>query len=875
MPDDHVRVSAESRRASGRPVVGPLLAATLLLLAWPATSDAQDERIRVVERITVDAEGHDLPLITSSFRVRAPASNRYVKDLLTQPRTSDAYAEALRELLAGMGTFPIGWWQPSDPFAPHLPRPRPRIKDGQAHFVLRTGRRITGDEDEAHYGHWRVTSDGSRIELMLRPERPGLRTILTVRVRLRGALLRSTTPPPSQAGGGDPLTWRLDSKTGLRPIALTAEAQGEAARYLAVNRADWGLLYPLSYALSGGVVFIVLLWLTGSRAVLKAFALLVFTIGLAVVGAQLWDDNHAAGGALLLAPSLAIAHQAYGARNLGRRARRKPERLTSLAHAGVMLAFLSAATASLLRIRAQPFVVLEPGWSVVADCLQVAIPAVTLAFVLTRVVPRCSSPRRTRAAVAGVLVMTGAGLVLSLYWWGANVNVGEEVATALGMLLVAGSASLGTAAVVSLMAKLWPPQRGAGVRRSLGLAAAALIVVSLLGSWIRFRWIGYERYVAQHELLTGTPLPERFSYWVQYDAYAYAAVLGTWLLDLAPFFALAGALGYLHANRRSASPMVSEPELAVPLLVLLFATFVGTTGGELYFYRIPIAFTVAFVALWLILSRRHLTASRISERFHEVDRDLVLKSSGLGKGRSMTGPPALVQHLRSGFLPRDEEQASGSRVADARAHALEPGPHPDWWANAVASVRLGALVAVLPAVHYLYAAWAQRRGEWGLGVSPFGLLDASLWLLYEYAFWLVASFTLGALYLRLPGRTGVVKGFVLGSVFALAQAAAEALPGRYDVVSLPFVAAEAIVVLALVGLFVDLRTVRLRNLGWQDLLALYDAGEWQLRLRYVGVALPVLFVLAQQVISGAAEQTITELVNAAQTLPQPGGPPAR
>ena len=108
----------------------------------------------------------------------------------------------------------------------------------------------------------------------------------------------------------------------------------------------------------------------------------------------------------------------------------------------------------------------------------------------------------------------------------------------------------------------------------------------------------------------------------------------------------------------------------------------------------------------------------------------------------------------------------------------------------------------------------------------------------------------------------------------MAQAVGEALPGRFDVLSLPFRAAEAAGFLALVGLLVDRLTLREANQGWAQLRERYDAGQWQVRLRYVAVVLPVVLLLSQQLISGSARQTITSVVLAAQTVPTQSGPGA-
>jgi hypothetical protein len=147
---------------------------------------------------------------------------------------------------------------------------------------------------------------------------------------------------------------------------------------------------------------------------------------------------------------------------------------------------------------------------------------------------------------------------------------------------------------------------------------------------------------------------------------------------------------------------------------------------------------------------------------------------------------------------RDATTDNGATAWSEQELALALGPQITWWRNGLYAAKIGSFVA-LPAVTY-DAYQSFRTGFFGMPFhSNSGLFDLMLWVASEALQWLVASFTLGALWPSLLGRRGVHKGLALGAVI-VAAAGTETLvsrafgqPGAFDL------ATRAVLILGYLG----------------------------------------------------------------------------
>ncbi|MGW5261882.1 DUF6185 family protein [Microbispora sp. NPDC004025] len=107
--------------------------------------------------------------------------------------------------------------------------------------------------------------------------------------------------------------------------------------------------------------------------------------------------------------------------------------------------------------------------------------------------------------------------------------------------------------------------------------------------------------------------------------------------------------------------------------------------------------------------------------------------------------------------------------------ALSRGPGVSWWANARLAARYASYVGAPAAVFLIWATWStDSRGRDGwldrLG-DPNGFYGLAGDLIGGLLIWPVAGFVLGALWRRLPGRRGYLKGAVPVLAYAAATGA--------------------------------------------------------------------------------------------------------
>lgn len=325
---------------------------------------------------------------------------------------------------------------------------------------------------------------------------------------------------------------------------------------------------------------------------------------------------------------------------------------------------------------------------------------------------------------------------------------------------------------------------------------------------------------------------------------AHAAVTG--LLDgvLPPFFLL-GNMSYLlwplivlllllllrlH-GRRTDSVGSSTVWLVVFLFVVGTIRWPGTYAGV----PVPLAALVGLAALPLLLRltrRGEVADPEVSRRRLAVIvdeyRDLEAREKGLRK-RWAAGEiddadyhrenAPVVDRIRGlrGEIGLDPDREDGLSPLDV---ALSRGPGGSWWANARLAARYASFVGAPAAVFLIWATWStdsQGHDGWLDRLrDPHGFYGLAGDLIGGLLIWPVAGFVLGALWRRLPGRRGYLKGVVPVLAYAAATGAHAALnnfigqaPVRGSLVRVLLL----FLVLTVVAVLMDARTLQTRPGG--------------------------------------------------------------
>ncbi|MEU8173332.1 DUF6185 family protein [Microbispora hainanensis] len=288
-----------------------------------------------------------------------------------------------------------------------------------------------------------------------------------------------------------------------------------------------------------------------------------------------------------------------------------------------------------------------------------------------------------------------------------------------------------------------------------------------------------------------------------YVAHAAVAGLRTWgflpAAAMSPFFLLRG-LAYLMwplvvlllllllrlHGRRTDSVGPSTLSLLVFLFVVGTIRWLNTYAGMPF----PLAGLVGLAALPLLLRltrRAEVADPGVSRRrlamIVDEYRDLEQREKGLRRRWAAgelddeehtkeLGPVVdRIRRLRM-EIGLDSDREDGLSPLDV---ALSRGPGVTWWANARLAARYASYVGAPAAVFLIWATWStDSRGHDGwldrLG-DPNGFYGLAGDLIGGLLIWPVAGFVLGALWRRLPGRRGYLKGVVPVLAYAAATGA--------------------------------------------------------------------------------------------------------
>jgi hypothetical protein len=201
-----------------------------------------------------------------------------------------------------------------------------------------------------------------------------------------------------------------------------------------------------------------------------------------------------------------------------------------------------------------------------------------------------------------------------------------------------------------------------------------------------------------------------------------------------------------------------------------------------------------------------------------------------------------------------------------RRLALTLGPMDTLWDNGILAAKIGGVIGLIPIGYFFYILITQQARE-QLG-SYFGVLSIVFNVASEVAFWLVAAFIMGYLYLYLPGRNGVFKGTFLAIIYWIAEMSNVLvslwLTQSYST-TWTFRALQLSLFLVALGVAIDWYTLKRQNIYWRNLLDYYKLNDVRVLIGYASPLVLAVLAIGQQLLSGQAQQAVTELI---KTLPQ-------
>jgi hypothetical protein len=882
----------------------------------------------VTSTIVVDAASADYPQMSARLELRSPASSNWVAPLSRWANDAPQYEQALRELLAERAGRPRPAWPPpktprpnpgfvlgSDVAAP--PRPRPALDAGRAVLSVRADDRIWRRDSCRDLGLWELCGQDDEIAIASRqvPLVPGGELILEA--RLAGLEVVGVDPVPARREGDRLVRWRFAKPVEADQVTLWVRPVSASTRVLlASNSGAWyAFAQPAAYVGSMLMLVFALLvvlrrhdatqsdtwrplnracWFTVGFGALALGAWMLYTARYndLVVADYAWAPIVAAvstGLAVLTATATAalfVAPRRRSVRAGKRSSLRKPLRPIAVACGVFGMTALAAGTFALAGNRSLEL--RDYGYARVLD-IGLAIAAFVLLLGTPRRADSTRGQRVVRWLVLGVLI---AVVVAAWLWRGSYIGVWPFVGLSFSVV---------AAAIVWWMAGAWT-SAGPPWRRLVG-ATVLVTGISVVAWELLVRRISNTVHDQGGFAAGGLGYARDRGFWppvlakrTDYRDYAAGDLPPDILLtaiDFVSFGVLAAAVAALYAEAhpsRSSDPppkdvLFRTGSPAPAVLVVLFATFVAGTWSGLFALRMPLAFVVFIAALALVprALRDATPGTRLVAALPEIRRTAALQQPDARRnGWSVIGLPDqaapapsdrrwtfAAKALQRGFLPEQPAAGSGGRQAAPASTpgrvALGLGPANTWWANGLDAVRIGALLAIPPAIHYLSVSIRANGGR-ALRENPLGAVEIFGWGLGEYAFWLVAAFVLGALLPYLPGRTGVIKGAALGALYGLTQFADHLLPGSYDVLGWLFIAASTTLYLCAVGFILDLRTLRAHGLGWAAIGPHYGTPHARDVLAY---ALPLFLLVGwvvQQAISGEAERAVGEFFQLAPSL---------
>lgn len=769
--------------------------------------------------VKVEETEHGGLRVAAVVRLHLPRDTPGLAEVIVADEEQDL-EEAIDALLDELGMSGVF-------YSRYLPGPRLVLNGQAARLTIQQPQdlysfdSVSDRAEEDHSGgDVRLTRDGKRMRLTLAgPDAPP-RIAWVAQVKVRGEDQRQRTPPP-QVIRGDLVRWSFPAGAKTASPSVTFNLDEDIERNLLLGN-------KVPRALQAGSFFV-------------AEALFVFLLLLLLVG--------------------------------DRRGGRPRERLRSVGWAAIAL------LAGMLGVWLIQTLVVGVRWRDSSDSPilqflhlfgQIGAPLAGAAFLM--LVAR----KRDDGYDRGGLLAAGGLLVFAAVVTGAVVSRTVDdpypgplawepirwLLAASGALLVFALCVLVLGASAEIVRRSWPAgairARADRIPRSwlwagvLGLAAVAT------GQWT---WAVAKRYEDAPPLEIDD---QALSWWE-----ALAGDIGFFPLGmlgrLVQLLPLLLAIAALPLMLRYAGSGVSEASFGkrdrpIRLLILVFGGVVAGTAGALEGFRVPIALIVSVVLLHFVLR----------------DRD---DGGGTGPLARPRRQDLIKKALRREEYRRDQQNLygqldAGEKTLNQYRVALDALPRPpedtdplsrgvfdDWWQNAVAAVRIGALLSIVPVAYYVGVIVVNEIGDDLSATADWGVLDLLVGLLAEEATWIVAAFVFGGLYAHLPFQQGPAKGAVLSLVFAAGLGLSAGL--LHGDGSWLFRWLQMFLFLGVLGFLIDRRTVEEHGFYWRELFDLYRVREARFAAGYGSTLALALVGVFQQILSGDASQTITALIEAA------------
>jgi Family of unknown function (DUF6185) len=866
-----LRAFALSRRAR---IAIAVLCLVLVAAARPAGSSAQDSEppVEVVNRLAIDGSNPELITARASMVVTAPIDSTDARRFFQAElgRGDDPLRDLLR---SGMGLFEVS----RDEFIPHWVGSRlsdpPDVTVGERVFksssetdVVELDGAVVGG-----VGHWSLVEDGDeeeipdgRLGVRIRSEFQGRAERWRVVLATRELPLAAMDPAPSRLqlrDGWIEAEWQVEPRAGAEVSALVRLPwQVGMARDVRRDTPFW-LQTLLDLLVSGALVLIA--WVYFRRQVPPVNRLLVALVALA-------------GAAIIATESGSWAW-------LGRFASDVPA-LTGVVAGSLAPAVIAVIVGTVLFAHGRRG---RSRWLVVAAGVS------SVALLGAAVVLQAWEP---------LIDLDGSGLDYTYddTWVAWLVALGALLGVALAaFVLVAGVIQVIRRPVGSVVRTIKPtPLRRwerSALLWSMPLAVALTVAVGLA-------------------LVADDTGPDKWQSDVPRSALFAVESVAHGVANLIPVMLAPVLVAWLLRGPDDRDEATLFPRGRwLWLVVLLYLFYVVSPGSSILSVPAPVALLIAAIVLVLVLEAgrwslgtllargrsaspdperlasrqrelidRVLLADWLTRRQHAEERRLTKgepdpEFSGLRRGiDSLTtrhafavkGPSAVASRFAVPDGDRELVTIDLPGRPKLRRLALGLGPCPSWPENGRAALRVGAMVAVVPLGYLLFVAarddvpflWEPRFAGEGLRLISIALHAA--------VFWGVAAVVLGCLYARLPFGTGGLKGLCLALPYAIGNGLADLIPGVEGSADWVPRAVQLFAFLVVVGVWLDLRTINVRQLSWHRLGQLYQIRNF--RAAAVNLAPLVLAALAiyQQLRAGNATGAVEEFArNAPAQLP--------
>lgn len=265
----------------------------------------------------------------------------------------------------------------------------------------------------------------------------------------------------------------------------------------------------------------------------------------------------------------------------------------------------------------------------------------------------------------------------------------------------------------------------------------------------------------------------------------------------------------------------------------------------------------------MVSTRRQVALVSIVWAVLAADGQLHLVTLSLPVATAVSG---VVLYLLARPLPAI---GPGSSAGPVRSLVLGAGgtspPFPvdaaAWRTHAFEAVELGALVALVPVGYFAVTAMIglPTQDLYGAGLAFFvvgGLIEVGRWMATAWAF--------GALYARLPGRTGVIKAGALVGAWVLGAGAAEVgnlWAGEGSGREWLFPGLQLVLFLAVLGVVFDRVQLAKEGKGWPEVVELYGMDHVRTAIGYVGPVVLAVLAIAQQLASGTGTEFVSSVID--------------